>query len=280
MKKQISILLSTLLLVGVCMGCSTTEQTANTGVLRVGMDLKFPPFSDIDDGGNPVGLEPTIALAFGEYLGMEVEIVDTDFSMLIPALELGDVDILIADMSETAERAEKADFSNCYRYSYTLALVNRDFAVANNITDDMPEETFFGLEGNQFIGLAGTMGVLVPQQFGVTVEEVTEIGTGVMEVKQGSATALVASNEIHAFQAANSEDTIVYGGITQYTGSSFVVAKGDAEMLEKANEFIATMYEAGGLYEQIDEEYDAVIAEFLQNDQLGFEYIIYPPEGT
>lgn len=278
MKKQIAVALVALMLLGLCMGCATTDKTEKGDVLRVGMDLTFPPFSDLDAKGNPIGLEPTIAYAFGAYLGKEVEIVDTDFSMLIPALETGDVDILIADMSMTEERAQKADFSDCYRYTYTLALVNQEFATANNITDDMPEAEFFNLPGNDFIGLAGTMGVLVPQGFGVPVQEVTEIGTGIMEVKQGTAKSLVASNEVHAFQAANQEDTMVYSGITQYTGSSFVVAKGDDEMLELANQFIATMYEDGGLYDQIDEEYDQVIAEFLQNEDLGFEYIIYPPE--
>ncbi|MFI3202203.1 MAG: transporter substrate-binding domain-containing protein [Eubacteriales bacterium] len=253
------------------------ESTSDDGVLRVGMDLKFPPFSDIDSNGNPIGLEPTIAKAFGEFLGREVEIVDTDFSMLIPALETGNVDILIADMSRTDERALKADFSDPYRYSFQLALVNKTFAEENNVTDDMPEEEFFALETHEFVGLAGTFGVVVPQNFGVEVEEVTEIGSGIMEVKNGTASALVASNEVHAFHAANKEDTVVYSGITNYSSSSFVVSLGDSELLALSNEFIATMYEEGGLYEQIDAEYDLVIAEFLQSEELGFEYIIYPP---
>ena len=74
---------------------------------------------------------------------MKVEIVDTDFGLLIPALETGDVDILIADMSKTDERALKADFSDPYRYSQTLALVNKDFAAKNNITNDMTPYEFF-----------------------------------------------------------------------------------------------------------------------------------------
>ncbi len=297
MKKKLSLVIAIMMLMFVVVGCAADatgqDSTAVSGaasgvasgapveggVLRVGMDLKFPPFSYIDDSGAPAGFEPMIAAAFAEYLGMEVEIVDTDFSLLIPALQTGDVDILIADMSYTEEREQNADFSDPYRYTQSLALVNRAYAEANNITDDMPVEEFFALTGQDFIGLAGTFGVMVPQQYGAEVEEVTEIGIGILEVANGQATSLVASNEIHQFHAQNPDTTIVYSGIGNWSGSCFVVKTGNAELLASSNEFIASMYAEGGFYDQIREEYDAVIAEFLQNDEYGLDYIIQQPEG-
>lgn len=255
-------------------GCSNEKENEN--VLRVGMDLSFAPFSYLDDDGNVAGFEPLVAEAFGEYLGMEVEIVNTDFSMLIPALETGDVDILIADMSKTDERAEKADFSIPYRYTYTLALVNKDYALANNITDEMSEEDFFAIEGINFVGLTGTKGVYYPQNYGITVTEVPEIGTGLMDISNGTSDVLIASNEVHGFYAADPDNTIVYSGIEAQDGSCFVVAKGNSELLESANTFIASLYEEGGLYDQIAAEWDPIIAEFLQNDTLGLDYIVTP----
>ncbi len=255
--------------------CGSSEETAQDNVLRVGMDLTFPPYSYINDNGDAEGLEPIISEAFAAYLGMEVEIVNTAFSMLIPALETGDIDIIIADMSATEERMEKIDFSECYRYTHTLGLVNKDYALANSITDDMPEEEFFAISGTKFIGKSGTKGVYYPQSYGIEVTEVTEIGTGLMEVSSGMSHVLIASNEIHGFQAADPENTIVYGGILEMNGSSFGVRKGDTEMLEKANEFIATMYEEGGLYDQIRDEFDIIVGEALQNPELGLDYIIY-----
>ncbi len=258
--------------------CGGDTQTENENVLRVGMDLSFAPFSYLDDDGNIAGLEPQIAEAFAEYLGMEVEIVNTDFSMLIPALETGDVDILIADMSKTDERAEKADFSVPYRYTYTLALVNKEYALENNITDEMSEEDFFAIEGMNFIGLTGTKGVYYPEKYGITVTEVSQIGTGLMEVSSGASDVLIASNEVHGFYAADPDNTIIYSGIQAQDGSCFVVAKGNDELLASANEFIISMYEEGGLYTQIADEWDSIIAEFLQNEDLGLNYIIIPQE--
>lgn len=279
MKKFVKLLLSATLITsmaGFIVGCSSETDTKNQEVLRVGMDLKYPPFSYIDDNGDIAGFEPIIAEAFGEFMDMPVEIVNTNFSMLIPALDTGDVDILIADMSENEERAEKADFSKPYRYTYTLALVNKDFAEANNITNDMPEEEFFGLDDSKFIGVSGTMGVYYPSKYGVNVNEISEIGTGLVEVSSGLSNVLVASNEIHGFHAADPNNTVVYEGIKEQIGSSFVVKKGNSELLEKSNQFIDTMYEEGGLYDTIRDEYDPIVAEFLQNDNLGLDYITQP----
>lgn len=259
---------------------STEEEVAGESaldleVLRVGMDLKFPPFSYLGDDGTAQGLEPVVAEAFGEFLGIEVEIVNTDFSLLIPALETGDVDILIADMAKTDEGSLKADFSDPYRYTYTLALVNADFAEENGITDDMAEAEFFALDAN-FIGLSGTKGVYYPQNYGITVSEVTEIGSGLFEVSAGMSDVLIASNEVHGFHAADPENTIVYGGITAQDASNFAVRLGDSQLLDLANEFIASMYAPGGLYEEIAPEFDPIVADFLQNDNLGLDYIVNP----
>ncbi len=278
MNKIIALILVVLMTAMMISGCATAEQTDNSKVLRVGMDLKFPPYSYVGENGEAAGLEPVIAEAFAEFLGMDVEIVNTDFSLLLAALETGDVDILIADMSITDERLEKADFSDPYRYTQSLALVNKDFAVANNVTDDMEPEVFFNLEGSKFIGLAGTFGVVVPQSFGVDVTEVTEIGNGILEVTNGQSTGLVASSEIHSFHAANKDTTIVYSGIGDVSKSCFVVQKGNADLIEKSNEFIKTMYESGGLYDQIRPEFDKIVADFLQNDELGLDYVVNSPE--
>ncbi|ONI47759.1 hypothetical protein AN643_04010 [Candidatus Epulonipiscioides saccharophilum] len=273
-KKIIRILLSTSIIMLALTGCGGTEEKEYT--LRVGVDLKFPPFSYVDAEGEPAGFEIEIAEAFGEYIGQEVEIVNTDFSLLLPALETGDVDILIADMARTEERAKKADFSLPYRYTYTLALVNREFAEANGVDENMTEEEFFALPNANFIGLAGTKGVYYPQSKGVEVTEVTEIGTGLLEISKGQSDVLIASNEVFSFQAADPENTIVYAGIKNQDGSNFAVRLGDTAMLEKANKFIESMYAEGGLYEQMAEKYDPIIAEFLHNDELGLDFIVEP----
>ena len=53
---------------------------------------------------------------------MKLEIYRYDWDSLIPAVQSGTVDAIIAGMSPTAEREEQIDFTNVY-YSSTLVVI-------------------------------------------------------------------------------------------------------------------------------------------------------------
>ena len=200
-------------------GCSGQGGSAQSGEapLKVAMDLKFPPFTEMDENGNPKGIEVDIAKAFGDYLGREVEIINTDFSMLIPALEMGEADIIICDMTVNEERKEVVDFSEPYLYGRTLALVGKDFAERNDITDEMKPEEFFAIKGARYVGLAGTISVSVPQSYGIPVEEITDVASGLMEINNGTADVFVGANTIIGNHDAYPDTTEIYWGIKEYS---------------------------------------------------------------
>lgn len=286
MRKRIAMILAAVLLIGSLGGCASSKSSSENekgssskDTLKVAMDLKFPPFSGTDENGEPEGLEVDIAYALGEYLDRDIEIINTDFSMLITALETGEADVVISDMAVKEERKEKVDFSDPYRYGRTLALVNKDFAQENNITNDMSPEEFFSIEGERIVGLSGTISVSVPQSYGAQVEEVTEIASALMEINQNTADVLVGANTILGDHAANPDTTIVYEGIKEYSQSAMAVKKGNTELLEQLNAFIQTMYEDGGFYMEAGDKYDDAIGEYLQDDSKGLEYLIYPTKG-
>lgn len=284
MGKKISLALAVVLALGTLAGCAdssaeTDQKEQGSEPLKVAMDLKFPPFTGTDENGDPEGLEVDIAYALGDYLGRDIEIVNTDFSMLITALETGEADVVISDMTIKEERKEKVDFSEPYLYGRTLALVNKDFAEKNHVTDDMTPEEFFGIDGERIVGLAGTISVSVPQSYGKEVNEVTEIASALMEINQNTADVLVGANTILGDHAANPDTTIVYSGIKEYSQSAMAVKKGNTELLDQLNSFVESMYEDGGFYMEAGDKYDQAIGEYLQDDSKGLEYMIYPPEG-
>lgn len=284
MKRKIGLVMITAMMVGALAGCASSSDKSSKSnkdeePLKVAMDLKFPPFTGTDENGDPEGMEVDIAYALGEYLGRDVEIVNTDFSMLITSLERGEADVVISDMTVKEERKEKVDFSEPYMYGRTLALVNKDFAEKNHVTDDMTPEEFFGIEGERVVGLAGTISVSVPQSYGVEVEEATEIASALMEIDQNTADVLVGANTILGDHAAYPDTTIVYGGIKNYSQSAMAVKKGNTELLDQLNAFIESMYKDGGFYKEAGDKYDKAIGEYLQDDTKGLDYIIYPPEG-
>ncbi len=276
MKKLMCMMVAMLIVISSFVGCSNGNIEASKDELRVGMDLKFYPFMYRNDEGIPTGFEVDIAKAFGESIGKEVIIVDTDFSMLIPALDTGDIDIIISDMSAKPDRMVKADFTEPYRYGKTLVLLNKAFATEHVITNEMQEDELFAIPNMVFAGLSGTIASTVPQEYGAKVIEFTEIASALMEVTTGRADALVGANTVWGDHAAHPDTTSVYEGITTVAGSSFAVKKGNDMLLEQANHFISSMYEEGGFYEEVGTKYDAAIGTFMQNEALGLDYIIYP----
>ncbi len=276
MKKNLSIIIIAIMLMAIFTGCSKSETSENT--LKVGIDLKYPPFMYLDKNGEPAGLEVDLSYALGEYLGKNVEIINTDFSMLQASLASGETDIVISDMTVTEERKQKLDFSNGYRYGRTIALVNKNFYNENKITDDMSVSEFFKLQGIKCIGLSGTISTIVPQKYDAEVTEATDIASVIAEVTNGNHNVLIGANTAIGDHAANPNTTELYYGIPEYSTSAFAVKKGNTELLDKANEFIATLYEEGGAYEQLESKYDDAIGEFLKDENLGLRYIVQKPE--
>jgi polar amino acid transport system substrate-binding protein len=205
MKKLITLFLS-LFIVLTINACSNDDD-----VLRVGMDLSYPPFETTVEGTQtPEGISVDIARAFGEYLGREVEIVNMNFKTLMPALKADTIDIVIASMSITEDREQSVDFTDPYFYFKIISLVNKDFAVDNNITEDSTKEDLLDISDARFVGLVSQVSTTIPESYGKDVTEAADLGTAVVFVKQGQSDILLMSaNPVVDGYNANPDDTIV-----------------------------------------------------------------------
>ena len=104
--------------------------------LRVGMECNYAPYnwtqSDASDnavaiaaGGYADGYDVRIAKIIAEKLGMDLEIVKTEWDGLTPALLSGNIDVIIAGMSPTTEREEQVDFTDCYYNSNLVVIIKK-----------------------------------------------------------------------------------------------------------------------------------------------------------
>jgi polar amino acid transport system substrate-binding protein len=242
-------------------------------VLRVGMDLSYPPFETVTKLNEPEGISVDIAKAFGVYLGREVEIVNTDFGSLIPALNSGEIDIVIASMSITEQRELSVDFTDPYFYFKIISLVNKNFANENGINEDSTIEEVLAIEEVNYVGLASQVSVSIPQSYGKTVIEATDLGTAVESVAQGTSDILLMSaNPVVDGYNANPNDTIVLWDAFQSSPIGMAVAEGNSELLAQANAFIDTFNEAGGLYSVLSSNWDAAI--ILALGRYGLDFYI------
>jgi polar amino acid transport system substrate-binding protein len=288
--KKIYILITILVSVFVLTSCTTTETEENFSLiydrldqewvsrdemktLRVAMDLKYPPFETVDEMNTPEGISVDIAYAFGEFIGRDVEIVNTSFGAIIPALESGEVDIAIASMSYTEARDEKVDFSDYYFYFKIITLVNKSWAKSNGITENSSIDDL-ATSGGSFTGIASQVSVSIPESYGLEVLEAADLATATENVVQGTADVLLMSaNPVVQAYKANPEETMVVWSSWKSSPIAMAVQEGNSELQELANEFIATFKskpEGGGFYDFLKTRWDAVILENLGSYGLDF----------
>lgn len=104
------------------------------------------------------------------------------------------------------------------------------------------------------------------------------MASGLMEINNGTADVFVGANTIIGNHDAYPDTTEIYWGIKEYSQSAMAVKKGNTELLDQANAFVKTMYEDGGFYKTAGDKYDEAIHNYLKDDSLGLDFIIYPPK--
>ncbi len=142
MKKLAIILLAMVMLIP-CTLTSCGENILSDNKLTVAMECAYAPYNwtQNTDANGAVKIKGSNDYAYGydvmmakliaEKLGMELEIVKSDWDSLVPAVQSGTVDCVIAGQSITAERLESVDFSTPYYYASIVTLVKADGKYAN-----------------------------------------------------------------------------------------------------------------------------------------------------
>ena len=87
------------------------EDIQSAGKVNIGTEALYPPFESFaEDNKTIVGLDPDLANALGQVLGIEVTMTHTAFDGLLTALDGGRFDLVMAAITDTTERQAKYDF--------------------------------------------------------------------------------------------------------------------------------------------------------------------------
>jgi len=100
----------------------------------VGTSWDYPPFSSVDPNFQVVGLDIAVIEEIGRRLQIPIEIQNYAFEGLPGALQINQIDLAIAAMAITPERATQMSFSPIYYVNQTAILARNDTLVPN-ITD-------------------------------------------------------------------------------------------------------------------------------------------------
>ena len=149
-KKFASVLLVLMLSMAfVFAGGSKEETTTSSNTLKVAMECGYAPYNwtQTTDANGAVRISGSTEYAYGydvmmakliaEKLGKNLEIVKLDWDSLVPAVQSGTVDCVIAGQSITSDRLQMVDFTTPYYYASIVCLVNEGskYESAQGISD-------------------------------------------------------------------------------------------------------------------------------------------------
>jgi polar amino acid transport system substrate-binding protein len=96
------------------LAAQTPDEIKAKGTITIGMLVDFPPFGIMNADNQPDGYDADVAKLLAEDLGVKLTILPVTGPNRIPYLLSGQVDVLVASLGITAERAERVDFSDPY----------------------------------------------------------------------------------------------------------------------------------------------------------------------
>lgn len=282
-KKLLSIVLAATMVVGLtaCGGSSSSEpaestEAAGKKTLKVAMECGYAPYnwtqSDDSNGAVPIkdskdyayGYDVMMAKKIADELGYDLEIVKLDWDSLVPAVQSGTVDCVIAGQSITSERLEMVDFSDPYYYASIITLVKNDgaYADAKGVSD---------LAGATCTSQLGTIwyDVCLPQIKDANIQPAQESAPAMLVALESGRTdvvvtdmptgkaALVAYPDFKLLDFAGTEDD--YEVSDEEINIGISVQKGNTELLDGINSVLATM---------TTEDYDAMMDEAISVQPL------------
>ena len=164
MKRYFAYLLVVLVLMLSACGVSENKiEVARENQFIVGLECNYAPFNWTENNCSPYnypinnasgkyadGYDVQIAKAVAASLGKVLVIEKLEWDALIPSLDAGKIDAIIAGMSPTEDRKESVNFTDAYYRSTHVVLMKKDskYASADSIND---------FNGAKIVGQHGTV---------------------------------------------------------------------------------------------------------------------------
>ena len=264
MKKIISLIIASLMLITLCCGFASCNKDDN--VLVMATNAAFPPYEYVE-GDKFVGIDVEIAQAIADKLGMELQIEDVEFGSIIGGVVEGKYDMGMAGMTVTEERKQSVNFSNTYATGIQVIIVKDGSSITS--LDDIFE---FNADGDPValkdpdlkVGVQqDTTGDIysssdisgwgfcdVEEDGTVTTDRVVRYKTGadaVEALKTDKVNMVIIDNEpAKSFVAAN-EGIHILEGDNEYAVEDYAIciAKENTELLDKINKALDELKKDG-----------------------------------
>jgi len=172
----------------------SSQQTRNNArnSIIVGITADFPPFTMMDVNYKIVGFDVDLIKEIGNRLDMTIELQNMPFSALLPALQLGRIQVICSGLTATPERAKHLLFTTPYLENNPLIIVSRA---------SEPYDTVESLHGKEVIVNEGyTADLYMSKITDVHTRRLKSVSDAFLALNSGRASAFVtARNSVQSF---------------------------------------------------------------------------------
>ena len=219
----------------------------SAGVLKIGTEGTYAPFTYHDGDGKLVGFDVEIGAAIAEKLGVKPEYLEGKWDGLIAGLDANRYDVVINQVGITEERKQKYDFSEPYIASKAVLIVR---------SDDDSIKGFSDLQGKKSAqSLTSNFGKLATAS-GAELVGTDGFDQSIQLVLTGRADATINDSLSFLDFKKQKPDAPVKIAAEQEDAdySGIIFRKGDAELKAAIDKAIADI-KADGTYQKIADKY-------------------------
>ncbi len=220
------------------------------GVINVGLEGTYPPFSFVDESGKLAGFEVELSEALAKELGVKVKLQPTPWDGILAALQSKRLDVVVNQVTISEERKKAYDFSKPYTVSGIQALVLKKNlqALKINGADD--------LAGKKVgVGLGTNYEQWVKQEVPkADVRTYNDDPSKFQDLRVGRIDAILIDRLAALEYAQKAKDTAVTGEAFSRQESGIAVRKGEPELLEAINKALDKL-RADGTLTKLSEKY-------------------------
>ena len=245
MKKIISLVaaLSMALSLCACGGGNETQTETGKEKLTMATNATFPPY-EFYENEKIVGIDAEIAEKIAEKIGMELEIVDTEFGSIIAGVQSGKYDIGMAGMTVTDERKESVNFTTSYATGIQSIIVPEGSDI----------KTLDDLAGKKIGVQQDTTGhIYAADEFGDEMVSPYNKGTdAVAALVAGKVDCVIIDNQPAKSFVEVNEGLVILDTDYAVEDYAIAIAKENTELLEKVNTALEELIADGTVQTIID----------------------------
>jgi len=206
--------------------------------VRIGTEGLYPPYNFINDAGKLDGFEVELGTELCKRAALTCEFVQNDWDSMMPNLNSGNFDVIMAGMSITEERKKDRLFTQNYYPPAT------SFYVALSADADF--------KGGVVAAQTGTIQASHVAESGAKLVEFKTPDETVAAVKNGEADAVLADKDYLAPIVAQSNgELVIVDQISLGEGVGGALRMSDTELRDKFDKAIGEMKADGSLNELI-----------------------------